>query len=135
MVEHVCTVAMSAFTKSSVFAVHTNASSNSSTLERVFKKLRFRCSKTLFQCGRKAKPGFFLQKCVPNLSGLVWTGPYNKYDFSNLERMIYRKIPIISPGLIFVQKAFLLGLFSGELIFGGAFHDKNIRRFKVCYNY
>ena len=33
----------------------------------------------------------------------------------------YRKIPIIlSPGLIFVQKAFLLGLFSEELIFGGA---------------
>ena len=31
----------------------------------------------------------------------------------------YRKIPIISPGLIFVQKAVLLGLFSGELIFGG----------------
>ena len=32
----------------------------------------------------------------------------------------YRKIPILSPGLIFVQKAFLLGLFSGELIIGGA---------------
>ena len=29
----------------------------------------------------------------------------------------YRKIPIISPGLIFVQKDFLLDLFSGELIF------------------
>ena len=28
----------------------------------------------------------------------------------------YRKIPIISPGLIFVQKAFLLGLFSQGLI-------------------
>ena len=35
--------------------------------------------------------------------------------------MSYRKIPIISPGLIFVQKAFLLSLFSGELIFGGAY--------------
>ena len=33
----------------------------------------------------------------------------------------YRKIPIISPGLIFVQKAFLVGLFSGELFFGGAY--------------
>ena len=30
-----------------------------------------------------------------------------------------RKIPIISFGLIFVQNAVLLGLFSGELIFGG----------------
>ena len=34
---------------------------------------------------------------------------------------IYRKIPIISPRLIFVQKPFLLGVFSGELIFGGAY--------------
>ena len=31
---------------------------------------------------------------------------------------------MISPGLIFVQKAFLLGLFSGELIFGGACYRK-----------
>ena len=36
----------------------------------------------------------------------------------------YRKIPIISPGLIFVQKAFSVGLFSGELIFGGAYYGK-----------
>ena len=36
----------------------------------------------------------------------------------------YRKIPIISPGLIFVQKAVLLGLFLGELIFGGACYWK-----------
>ena len=36
----------------------------------------------------------------------------------------YRKISIISPGRIFVQKAFLLGLFSGELIFGGAYYWK-----------
>ena len=35
-----------------------------------------------------------------------------------------RKIPIISPGLIFVQKAFLVGLFSGELIYGGAYYWK-----------
>ena len=36
----------------------------------------------------------------------------------------YRKIPIISPGLILVQRAFWLGLFSGELIFGGAYYWK-----------
>ena len=36
----------------------------------------------------------------------------------------YRKIPMISPGLIFVQKAFLVGLFSGDLIFGGAYYWK-----------
>ena len=34
--------------------------------------------------------------------------------------MKYYKILIINPRLIFVQKAFLLGLFSGELVFGGA---------------
>ena len=39
-------------------------------------------------------------------------------------RRIYRNILIISPGLIFVQKAVLLGLFSGELIFGGAYNWK-----------
>ena len=36
----------------------------------------------------------------------------------------YRKIPIISSGLIYVQKAFSVGLFSGELIFGGAYYWK-----------
>ena len=36
----------------------------------------------------------------------------------------YRKIPIISPGLISVQKAFLLALFSEELNFGGACYQK-----------
>ena len=36
----------------------------------------------------------------------------------------YRKIPIISPGLIFVQMALLLGLFSGELIFEVACYRK-----------
>ena len=36
----------------------------------------------------------------------------------------YRKIPVIRPGLIFVQKAFLLVLFSGELIVGGAYYWK-----------
>ena len=34
----------------------------------------------------------------------------------------YRRNPIISPWLLFVQKAFLRGLFSGELIFGGAYY-------------
>ena len=35
---------------------------------------------------------------------------------------VYRKIPMISPGLISVHKAILVGLFSGELIFGGAYY-------------
>ena len=39
-------------------------------------------------------------------------------------KMIYRKIPIINPGLIFVEEAVLLGLFSGKLIFGGAYYWK-----------
>ena len=43
--------------------------------------------------------------------------------FWNL-KIKYRKIPIISPGLKFVQKAFLLGLSLGELIFGGGYYWK-----------
>ena len=50
--------------------------------------------------------------------------------------MTYSKIPIISPGVIFglfVQKAFLVGLFLVELIFGGALHLllEGILRFKM----
>ena len=41
---------------------------------------------------------------------------------TQLSPMEYRKILIISPGLIFLQKASLVGLFSGELIFGGAYY-------------
>ena len=37
----------------------------------------------------------------------------------------YRKIPIISRGLIFVQKAFSPDLFSGEPIFGGDSYRRN----------
>ena len=37
----------------------------------------------------------------------------------------YRKILLISPGLIFAQKAFLLGLFSEGLIIGGKFAFQN----------
>ena len=43
----------------------------------------------------------------------------------------YRKILIISPGLIFVQNAFLLGLSSGELIFGRGLLLEGILRFKM----
>ena len=45
-----------------------------------------------------------------------WCNGHNTNDVLPM----YRKIPIISYGLIFAQKAFSLGLFSGELIFGGA---------------
>ena len=37
---------------------------------------------------------------------------------------VYRKIPIFSPGLIFVQKALLVCLLSGRLIFGGAYYRR-----------
>ena len=47
--------------------------------------------------------------------------PYNNTSTHVIK---YRKIPIISPGLIFVQKAVLLGLFVGELIFGGGYYWK-----------
>ena len=39
--------------------------------------------------------------------------------------MWYREILIISPGLIFVQRAFLLGLFSEGLTIGGNFGLQN----------
>ena len=39
---------------------------------------------------------------------------------------LYHKIPMISLGPIFVQKAFLLGLFSGELIFGEAYYWREV---------
>ena len=39
--------------------------------------------------------------------------------------MNYRKIPIISPGLIFVQKAFMVGLFSEGPIIGENFAFQN----------
>ena len=43
------------------------------SLETVFKKLRFRLSKTPFTCGRKLYP----EKKAPfsKVSGYVWTGP------------------------------------------------------------
>ena len=40
----------------------------------------------------------------------------------------YHKIVIISPKLIFVERAFLVGLFSGEIIFRGA---EGVLRFKM----
>ena len=39
--------------------------------------------------------------------------------------IVYRKILIISPGLISVQKAFLLGLFLEELVIGRNFAFQN----------
>ena len=47
-----------------------------------------------------------------------------KCDVDKIDQNPYKnhKILIISPWLIFVQKAFLLGLFSDELIFGGAYY-------------
>ena len=40
-----------------------------------------------------------------------------------VNELVYRKIPLISPGLLFVQKAFLVSLFLGELSFGGAYYN------------
>ena len=39
----------------------------------------------------------------------------------------YHKIPMLNLGLIFVQKAFLVSLFLGELIFGGAYYGKELK--------
>ena len=45
--------------------------------------------------------------------------------FCNFLLSYHRKIPVIRPGLIFVQKAFFLGLFSEGLITGGNFAFQN----------
>ena len=42
----------------------------------------------------------------------------------SVNETLYRKIPILGPWLIFVEKAVLLRLFSGELIFGGTYYWK-----------
>ena len=52
---------------------------------------------------------------------------------SILSQCIYSKIPIISPGLIFVQKAVLAGLLLGELIVGGAYYLEEILCFKMVW--
>ena len=52
---------------------------------------------------------------------LIRTAANNTVNQLELEHK-YRKLPAISPGLIFVQKAFLVGLFSGELIFGATYY-------------
>ena len=44
------------------------------------------------------------------------------FKMINIVRKYQRKIPMISPGLIIVQQAFLLGLFLVGLIFGGAYY-------------
>ena len=44
---------------------------------------------------------------------------------TKLDHASYRKLPIISPVLIFVQKAFLPGLFSEGLIIGRNFAFQN----------
>ena len=52
--------------------------------------------------------------------------PYHFYQMlltlSMRHLLKYRKILIISPGFILVQKAVMLDLFSGEIIFGGAYY-------------
>ena len=47
------------------------------------------------------------------------------YCLSLTNLLLYHKIPIISPGLIFLQKAVLLGLFSGVLISEGLIIGRN----------
>ena len=77
----------------------------------------------------------FVCTCPAAFSGKTCNSKLN--NFINSFCVIkFRKIPIISSGLIFVQKAFLLGLFSGELIFGGAYYrrgllSEGILRFKL----
>ena len=58
-----------------------------------------------------------------NLWNLILRSVASKRNGTVKEK--HRKISIISPGLTFVQKAFLLGLFSAELIIGRNFVFQN----------
>ena len=58
-------------------------------------------------------------------SAILVHKPINVLNLIQFWPFKYCKIPIISPGLIFVQTAFLLGLFSRELIFEGNFAFQN----------
>ena len=51
------------------------------------------------------------------------------HDLSSVRT--YRKIPIVSHGLIFVQKAVLLGLFSEGLVIGWNFAFLNALGFTI----
>ena len=61
----------------------------------------------------------------PNISKIVHSFFLYYYLIIQEKSVIYikkyRKIPNISPGLIEVRKHFLGGLYSGGLIFGGAY--------------
>ena len=48
-----------------------------------------------------------------------------KLLYTVIHIVTYRKIPAISPGLMFVPKAFLVDLFSEGLIIGGNFGFQN----------
>ena len=71
-------------------------------------------------------------KCFDGRDSKVLYGHSNERSsdsnafFCNFLLSYYRKIPIIRPGLIFVQKAFFLGLFSEGLIFGGAYFWRSL---------
>ena len=61
-------------------------------------------------------------------------GQVTPEHFESVNNIVkYRKIPIISPGVIFVQKAFLLGLFSEGFIIGGNFAFQNGLGLKRVY--
>ena len=65
------------------------------------------------------------------ITGLVWTSfvrlwtrPFRFIHDVDSSKQRNRRIPIICPGLISVQKTFLLGLFTEELIFGRTYYWK-----------
>ena len=62
---------------------------------------------------------------------LHWGHPRAWHKARNNEKKKYRKIPIISPGLMFVQKAVLLGFFFGGAYFRRGLLLEGILRFKM----
>ena len=68
---------------------------------------------------------FKTQCCKRAWSSSTCRTKKEKLNINQLIPSKYRKIPIISPGLIFIQKAFLLGLFSGSLFSEGLVIGRN----------
>ena len=69
----------------------------------------------------KSRDGFLspLFCCAATACG--YNESLHKRLYITLYLELYRKTPIISPELIFVQKAFLVGFFQGGGIIGGSF--------------
>ena len=87
----------------------------------------FTSTREKYPDARETSPRFLdvvLQGLAPDGGLYVPKRKIPHFTQGNINTVYCRKIPILSREFIFVQKTFLLGLFSGELIFGGTCYWK-----------